>query len=147
MTVSSKKTVDKRGRPINPKSLQNLADGTASWNWKPGQGGNVKGYSLKSRLLDALVHNGKLEPQCIGDEIVLSTIEGAKLREPAPFREVWDRCEGKQTSDDKPPPANVQVIFVIGKGYAQTQNAIETHQNEQGQPLIGKVVESDSHVK
>ena len=122
MTLTSSKKTNKAGdkRGLHPNTLANLADGTKSWNWKPGQGGNVKGYSLKSRLLDALIQNGKLEPQCIGDEIVLSTIEGAKLREPAPFRELWDRCEGKQTSDDKPlATTNVQINIVVESANGQ----------------------------
>lgn len=79
--TSASLKIDGRGK--NPKSLANLIP------YKPGQNGNPKpGNSLLAVLKNALTKEKRLE-------IINSTIEGAILREPAPFHEVWDRVEGK----------------------------------------------------
>ena len=43
--------------------------------------------------------------------------EGAIKREPTPFKEVWERLEGK-VPGDQPPASNIKVVFVIGRGYS-----------------------------
>lgn len=80
---------DKRG--LHPNSLKNL---------KPGDNGlnhNLDGYSLKSALKHSLNEPLKKPDKDAParDLVVYSTIEGAILREPTPFKEVWDRVEGK----------------------------------------------------
>ncbi len=83
--------------PTHPNTLLALEENRAATQWKPGESGNKAGYSLKSRLDDAL-GKPKAEPgkdATVGELIVQATIEGAILREPTPFKEVWDRTEGK----------------------------------------------------
>ncbi len=78
-------------RVMHPNSLNNLKP------YKPGENGHQGGYSLKERLMHSL-DKPLVEPKpdaCAGDHIVYSTLVGAKLREPTPFKEVWDRTEGK----------------------------------------------------
>ena len=77
----------------HPNSLKNLKP------FKPGENGDKpgQGYSLTAELKHALRDRRK--------ELVNSTIEGAILRETTPFKEVWDRVEGKLTD---PIPAGYQ---------------------------------------
>ena len=93
----------KRGQ--NPNSQMNLRPGNPPVDCK----GN--GYSLTSALKHELAKDYKRT------ELVRSTIEGAIKREPTPFKEVWDRVEGKVP--DKLLVAEVDVVFVIGKGYRE----------------------------
>lgn len=86
----------KRGQ--NPKSRANLKP------FPPGQNGDHShnGYTLTSALKDAL-DKPLVEPAVdapVRDHIVYATIVGAKLREAVPFRECWDRTEGKVTGED-----------------------------------------------
>ena len=76
----------KDGRIMHPNSLKALIP----TQYPPGVSGNNggNGYSLTSELKHAL---NKQKRQ----EVVSSTIEGAILREPTPFKELWDRVEGK----------------------------------------------------
>ena len=88
------KQTKKEKRIIHPNSLKNLRPNP---DWKPGQSGNKQGYSLKSRLDDAM---GKplikpTDDAIAIEQLVYSTLEGAIAREPTPFKEVWDRTEGK----------------------------------------------------
>ena len=84
---------------MHPNSLKNLEP----YKYPPGSNGNVSelltepGYSLTSALKTALRHPvvKPSEDAPARDHIVYNTIVGANLREPAPFREVWDRTEGK----------------------------------------------------
>ena len=80
----------KRGMHLN--SLKNLRP-----SWKVGQSGNPHGYSLTSRLKDALAKPLKQPSKDAParDLLIYSTLEGAIKREPTPFKEVWDRTEGK----------------------------------------------------
>ena len=55
-----------------------------------GNAGSGNGYSLTAALKTKL----RKEPN-LREQIVNSTIQGAILREPTPFREVWDRVDGK----------------------------------------------------
>jgi len=75
----------------HPNSLKNLKP------YPKGTNGHTGGYSLKERLIHSL--DKPLKPPekdaPIGERIVYSTLEGALLREPTPFREVWDRVDGK----------------------------------------------------
>ncbi len=99
------------------KSLANLIP----FQYKPGQNGNPKpGNSLKAVLMNALLE--PLQEPAAGaparDHIVYATIKGAIACEPtsAHLKEVWDRVDGK-VPGDQPLVANVNVVFVIGKGY------------------------------
>lgn len=75
----------------NPNSKKNLKP------FHKGENGDHShnGYTLTSALKDALLSKDKKKR----DELILSTIEGAILREPTPFKEVWDRVEGKLQGD------------------------------------------------
>ena len=92
----------------NAKSLANLIP------YKPGQSGNAgsgNGYSLTSEL------KHELSKKEIRQQIVKSTIEGAILREPTPFKELWERSEGKVPDKTIPPQQNTQInIIVDSKG-------------------------------
>jgi len=89
----------KDGRVMHPNSLKNLEIG----KFPKGYNGNQQGYSLKSLLLDNLQKPLKAPPKDAParDLLVHSTIEGAIKRETAPFKEVWDRTEGKVTDTHK----------------------------------------------
>lgn len=93
-TKQQSPVVQKRGKPIHPNSLANLKPNLP---WQPGESGNKQGYSLKSRLDDAMQKPlvRPSEDATVGELIVHSTLEGAIKREPTPFKEVWDRTEGK----------------------------------------------------
>ena len=108
MTISI--PASRKKRKMHPNSLKNLE----ATKYKPGQNGNPKpGQSLKARLLNVLADNPKMV-----EDIVLSTIEGAIKRESVPFKELWDRVDGK-VPGDTPPPTNINVVFVIGRGYRE----------------------------
>ena len=72
--------------------------------FQPGKSGNNKGYSLTSELKDALDKETRAE-------IIKSTIEGAIKREVTPFKEVWDRVEGKVQSEGEG-DVNIQINIV-----------------------------------
>lgn len=81
-------------RKMHPNSLKNLRP------FPPGTNGNRNpGYSLTQALKDALRQGGMTQkPPADAPawrHIVYSTLQGAYKREPTPFREVWDRLEGK----------------------------------------------------
>jgi len=94
----------------NPNSLVNLAKGRAKLAEmrKNGELTNPGGYSLRSELKQALKDRRR--------ELLENTIQGAIDLMPTPFHEVWDRVDGKL--NDKPVTPNVNVVFVIGRGYA-----------------------------
>ena len=95
-TKSVNKLGDKRG--LNQNSLKNLKPYPKGVNGQIASG-HTPGYSLTSRLKDALDKplEAPAEDASVKDLIVHSTIQGAILREPTPFKEVWDRTEGKVT--------------------------------------------------
>ena len=96
---------------MSPNSLKNLKP-----PYPPGVSGNEgsgNGYSLKAELKHALRDKEKRK------ELIDSTIAGAILREPTPFKEVWDRVEGKVPGDVPPsasPGSQVLNIIVVGGG-------------------------------
>ena len=101
----------KDGRIMHPNSLANLPP----TQWPKGVSGNNggNGYSLKAELKHALRDKEKRK------ELIDSTIAGAILREPTPFKEVWDRVEGKLT--DNLPLAGqdnrvVNFVFILPDG-------------------------------
>jgi len=89
--ISLKRVKYKRGE--NPNSRKNLQPFP-----KGSKGGlNRQGYSLTSALKDNLNKPLK-QPDLdapVRDHIVYATLQGALKREPTPFREVWDRSDGK----------------------------------------------------
>ncbi len=94
MVASDSPSSRKYKRGENPKSLANLIP----HQFPPGTNGNPHpGYPLAERLQDSLRKPlQKPAPDApAGEHIVYSTLVGAKLREPTPFKEVWDRTEGK----------------------------------------------------
>ena len=123
---------------MHPNSLANLKP-----PYKKGENGHGRVYPLKERLYHALdkplTVPKKNAP--VGEMLVYATLKGALDLIPTPFRETWDRVEGKV--EDKKPTANVNVVFVIGKGYAgQTVPALQcetftlTNRNESVRALI-----------
>jgi len=84
---------------MHPNSLEALKPHQYPKGVSGNNGGN--GYSLKSELKHALTKEKRLE-------LINSTIEGAILREPAPFRELWDRIEGKVPEPSRPMPEGYQ---------------------------------------
>mgnify|MGYP001577377962 FL=1 len=72
---------------MHPNSRKNLIP-TQFPKGVSGNLGSGNGYSLTAELKHALNKQKRME-------FVNSTIEGAMLREPTPFRELWDRVEGK----------------------------------------------------
>jgi len=100
----------------HPNSLKNLIP------YPPGVSGHTGTYALKNRLKHALdkpqsslEYLGRKDAP-LGDKIVKATIEGALKRERVPFRELWERVEGKET---QPVEASIMadIVFHIGKGY------------------------------
>ena len=79
-------------KKMHPNSLANLKP-----PYKPGENGHQHAYPLKERFLHALDHPLKKpkDDDCAGAHLVYSTLEGAILREPTPFKEAWERIEGK----------------------------------------------------
>ena len=98
-------------------------------NLKPfpkGYNGNRQGYSLTSRLKDSLNKPLKKpkEDAPVGEHIIYSTLEGALLREATPFKETWDRAEGRLQDI---PPTNFQdnrSVTIIVQG-EKTKELIE----------------------
>ncbi len=93
----------------HPNSRKNLKP-----PYKPGENGNPKpGNSLTARLKNALVDHPQL-----AEEFIQSTIHGAIKREPTPFKEVWERLEGK-VPEKHAIIGEIDVVFIIGKGYRE----------------------------
>ena len=94
--------------------------------YKPGQNGHGRVYSLANRLKHALDKPLAIPEKnaTAGEQIVYKTLAGAIDLVPVAFREVWDRTEGK-VPGDTPPIQNINVIFVIGKGYQSQVPTIE----------------------
>lgn len=89
MTVSAvSPTKVKYRRGENPNSRKNLIP------FKPGQNGDTSGngVSLTQELKIRLRKSPELRAQ-----IIDAIINGAILREPTPFKELWDRHDGKLT--------------------------------------------------
>ena len=109
MATVSESSPIKRGRGHHPNSRRNLIRGYHGQD-NSGNGG----YSLTVALKAAL----RKSPE-ICQQIVNSTIEGAILREPTPFREVWDRVDGPLK--DTPPVTvdNRQIIIQVNSERAK----------------------------
>ena len=91
MRLNKDGTVSRIGR--NPNSLANLLPHM----YKPGTNGHGRVYPLKQRLQHALDHPLK-KPKAdapAGEQLVYATLKGAIDLVPTPFRETWDRVEGK----------------------------------------------------
>ena len=70
---------------------------------------NIRGYSLTAALRDTL-RDKKLRRK-----LIESTLEGALKREPTPFREVWDRVDGR-LQDNPPQVQGVTVVNILVTG-------------------------------
>ncbi len=106
----------------HPNSRKNLKP------YPPGVNGNPKpGNSLKAVLLNALLEPLKkpAEDAPARDHVVYATLKGAISCEPtsAHLKEVWDRVEGKL--QDKEAIRDINVVFVIGKGYKEIPQLID----------------------
>ena len=107
-----------RSHRMHPNSLKALIP----TQYPPGTNGNNggNGYSLKAELKHALNKEKRLE-------LVNSTIEGAILREPTPFKEVWDRVDGKVLGDQPTGTQDNRVlnfVFVLPDGTKVTPKAL-----------------------
>lgn len=109
-TIARPPKIAKDGRTMSPASLANLKP-----PYKPGENGHGRVYPLKERLAHALDKPLRVPDldACAGDQIVYSTLQGAMLREPAPFREVWDRIEGKVPGDGVQVNFNTIEILIV----------------------------------
>ncbi len=95
-TVTSSPTkpvvINKRtGRVMTPQELANLKP------YKPGTNGHGRVYPLKLRLQHALDHP-LTEPKKdapAGELLVYATLKGAIDLVTTPFKETWDRVEGR----------------------------------------------------
>lgn len=99
----------KKKRVMHPNSLKNLKP-----PYKPGENGHQGGYNLTERLRHALDHPPQkpTESSPVGDQLVYSALKGALLREPTPFKEVWERIEGK-LQDSKGGDTNIDARQII----------------------------------
>ena len=119
--VTSSKQRNKAGdrRGLHPNTLANLEKSPAPI-WEPGQSGHIQGESLKG-CLQRLAEKPLVKPDPktapAKEQIAYATLEGAVLREPTPFKEAWERLEGKVP--EKHLIAQVDVVFIIGKGYQE----------------------------
>ena len=88
--------------------------------YKPGTNGHGRVYPLKERLAHAL--DKPLTPPKkdapAGDHVVYATLKGAIDLVPVAFKETWERTEGK-VPDKTAIVGDIQVRFIIGRGYAQ----------------------------
>ena len=105
--------VDKRG--TIPKSLANLAP-----PYLPGTNGHGRVYPLKERLQHALDHPLKV-PKAdapAGEQLVYATLKGAIELVPTPFRETWDRVEGKirEPEPERPQLPPINFVFILPDG-------------------------------
>ena len=98
-TIPEKLLKYKRGE--NPNSRKNLKSGYH------GQGNGQNGYSLTSEL------KHMLQDKELRQKLVESTIRGAIKREVTPFKEVWDRVEGKVSGDQPPVQNDNRVLNII----------------------------------
>ena len=105
----------------HPNSLANLKP------YKPGTNGHGRVYPLKERLAHALDKplTAPKENAPAGDHVVYATLKGAIDLVPVAVRETWDRVEGKVPDKTLPAP-NINILFVIGKGYSDAQLGIST---------------------
>ncbi len=120
MPSISTKSLNKRGdkRGLHPNSVANLRPGN------PPVDTNHNGYSITSTLKD-LIHKeaefiapharpkDKLWREQIAREILVKAAQG----DVPMVKELLDRTEGKVP--DKQLIANVDVVFIIGKGYKE----------------------------
>ena len=100
------KTPEKSGKykwGHHPNSLKNLIP-TMGYH---GQNNGQNGYSLTSELKHALA-NKELRQQ-----LIQSMIAGAILREVTPFKELWDRVEGKVPGDQPVIQNDNRVLNII----------------------------------
>ena len=122
MTTESSLSQVKYPPGRHPNCLKNLKP------FKSGENGNPhRPYPLKQQLEDALRRPlaSPHQKAAAGKHLVYSTLQGALLREPTPFREVWDRIEGKL--QDTPPVSvdnrQVNIYVTSEKSKELTENA------------------------
>ena len=105
-------------RGMNPHSRKNLLGP----RWKKGESGNPQGTSLSADLKRALDKplEEPSEDAPARELLIYSTLEGAIKREPTPFKEVWDRVDGKlseQRTGDSGVEVRVQnFVFILPDG-------------------------------
>ena len=107
--------IAKDGRKMNPNSLSNLKP-----PWQSGVSGNKgsgNGYSVTAEVKDIL----KQKPRRVAiAERMVSESEAGNV---PMIRELLDRTEGK-VPDKTLPSQNINILFVIGKGYSEAQLGI-----------------------
>lgn len=95
--------VEKYPAGKHPNSIKNLKPYPKGVSGNEGSG---KGYSLTAELKHALDKETRVR-------LIKATIDGAIAREPTPFREVWDRVEGKVPGDMPPGFQDNRTINII----------------------------------
>ena len=126
--VSLKVTTPGRGQ--HPNSRANLITYPKGVSGNEGSG---NGYSLTAELKHALNKEKR-------KEIVDATIKGAIALERTPFKELWDRVEGKQ-QDTEPPaqiPTTINIIVVDG----ETKGLIQQVKERTGKFIEGEVIDA-----
>ena len=118
----------------HPNSRKNLVVGDI------GQDHSRTGYSITSRVKDYLGKPLKPPPPDAParDLIAYSAVQGAILREPTPFREVWDRIDGKVSDPDSKLTFNDIHISITYE--SSTPQHVDTPE-EKPQYIEGEVVE------
>ncbi|KKN76921.1 hypothetical protein LCGC14_0365730 [marine sediment metagenome] len=101
---------NKTPKQVHPNTLKALEENREATQFKPGKSGNREGYSLTSELKHALKDKEKRR------QFIESTIEGAINREVTPFKEVWDRVEGKSVGEEPVQGDRILNIIVTTEG-------------------------------
>lgn len=101
----------------HPNTLANLVKGRAKIAEMRSNGEltNSEGYSLTSALKYSLskpVSQPALDAPA-RDHVVYQTIQGALKREPTPFKEVWDRVDGRLDNLPQGITDNRVINFII----------------------------------
>jgi len=124
----------KYARGKHPNTLRNLK------SYPPGVNGNPKpGNSLTAMLKNALQDRSK-EGKLLAIKLIESTIEGAIKREPTPFKELWDRVEGKVPQPVVGDGGGPVIIKIVWDG-----NDERLRQLPAGQVVEGKAREVEGH--
>jgi len=113
------------GKGSNPNSQANLAIGRAKLAEMRTKGilPNPAGYSLTADIKHQLNQEAEFisptarpKDKLWREQISRAILVGAAKGEVPMVKEVWDRVDGK-VPGDTPPVTNVNVVFMIGRGY------------------------------
>ncbi len=120
--ITSTKSKNKHGdtRGLHPNSLGNLKP----IPFLPGNNGGP-GRPISDRAREKLAEDCPFDSQGRKwKEVLPEAMLRQALSRTEGMRELLDRVEGK-VPGDQPPVTNINVVFVIGKGYRDTSQLIE----------------------